>query len=1793
MLALSKLLAEYVSTEFIAAAKQDSQSAFRLFFTGVPDRYLDEVFLILQAPETGLRIAEDSLFKDVYIFQVDDSSFIPASLGRACKGSESAYINLRNHPSIRHCVVLSSRPPRIQSLGSAVRPLGVTGRIRSFEDWLNSSLFQHIWSTTFRACAGIIDKDRLRKAVEFSLEKAWNADQVLQTEARNECWSFIERLLEVASCQSFTLDDIAIALGLLRCPDEDFGKPQHLETIDQVLDYFYETGLRSGFSQLKKKGTHVSELEELEQLLAETGIYDTTELENNPIRTFASIASRNEQQALWWSVLNTRNWLALLDFGEPTQIGDIRYEIRGRLIQNAFSSPIVVRDCVEIFVNPPEDGHPIEITVERSNGGSAPLTKLGSFNSQLGSNQTFVDSDIPEHQQHLKYRLSASGYQQTDLKVIVLDYYGPGVVVDSLGISKHGLFRKKKNADQRNEPQMNSELHFGSLGYHKLDLYYAARLLGPTDFVGNEDDPVNYTVSTPEAGHAIVELEIDQESGYRFDLPGTEHGLQYNFQITADDSPPLGMPSEFDRLVFLNVASNKNRSISVQTEVRPSRLVNLEGYLLSNSSSYRPVLFGPDAMSFIGDPWSRHYVSSDFELPHELVPEDWSERIPEGFLSSRSAVVELIRAKNQEQIDCFASYQLHDDEDGDLSRAIKGLVSEYKDWLQDDPSAIWCDLIAITEKQPHADILESRPTVILLTPLHPIRLAWQVNAQTELRNALFKNHPCPIASELTPFHFPDCVSLPCATATGRHEDNEFIALQSTNSYWSVLWSLSDLRRLHGESDSRVILRTLDLSVDGLYKGFKPPQVKRAINEVLRLKPAVSELSLTVAGRAQDTESFNNGLLEWVSENLGDTSDSNQWRSVGGLTLSVMDRRAKESYPEQSALASASDLSHGALTWYSADGDPAPSHLGIITQLGSATENKATTELRSGTDVTALIKRRIRQLEPANKSFLVESIIARDHANEYSDDLAAQLNSAVNVLERKCLGGAEGLSFAPDTNLLETVVANASFTAVSSSNIDAACFFEVGPQAYLWEYELPSFGKSIGGAEGYFLLARQSEAMIASIKSGLKFFDQEADFSDQMISELLEEISKRGMPTLKKLSSGGKSALGELGLLAALKLFQFEVGNRESGIIPITNAEQGISLLIPIDPFEEQISALRKSLDGRAGERPDVLVVWVSIDSLGIPTSLRLTPVEVKSRSDGLSPSERGRYLTQAKYFSNFLVNLKEAGDDSPIWGLAWRDLICRMVDYGCRIYSQGGLFGDNLNWSDIHQKIVHAITSNECEIEIDLAGRLVVVDSSANSNIYDDNSDGFKETFVLAKTDALKMLQCEAPEWLDRISNEINFWGILPEGLEPPETENEIESAPIVLDSTETTPPNASETTQTNSYAASENLDNSEPNREQEGISFTVGSTIQDFNPEDLKYQPGNTNLTQMNVGVVGDLGTGKTQLIKALITQLCRSASSNLGKQPNVLIFDYKRDYSDPDFIAAVGATVVDPFNIPLNIFDTSNSTTPSIAWLNRVRFFNDVLRKIFANVGPVQQANVKEAARSAYESASAFGRNDPTLKEVFDAYKERVGTKIDSPYSIMDNLVDGLHFTADHEAVIPFSDFLNGVVVINLSAAGADDQTKNMLVAIFLNLFYEHMLTIEKKPTMGPDRDRRFVDTMLLVDEADNIMKYEFPVLRQILLQGREFGVGVLLASQYLSHFKTTNENYAEPLGSWFIHKVPNIRPRELDSLGLSTAGNEVTNKIKELGKHECLYKSWGVDGKFMRGTPFYELCDPTEEN
>jgi hypothetical protein len=623
---------------------------------------------------------------------------------------------------------------------------------------------------------------------------------------------------------------------------------------------------------------------------------------------------------------------------------------------------------------------------------------------------------------------------------------------------------------------------------------------------------------------------------------------------------------------------------------------------------------------------------------------------------------------------------------------------------------------------------------------------------------------------------------------------------------------------------------------------------------------------------------------------------------------------------------------------------------------------------------------------------------------------------------------------------------------------------------------------------------------------------------------------------------------------------------------------------------------------------------VGVDFAGGSPRIKVTPVEVKCRPTAIyGDGDAVEALDQAKALSSLLGAMAPHDGQPRLWALAFQHLVLSIIGFGMRVYSQqDDVRGNSGHWARLHESIARAVLDGTDCIEVDQRGRLIVVDESHSSTSRDHDRDGFDETVIVGSEDAGKIVAGDPTAFYGMVHARLGDWDLMPKKTTrqaaaeaaPTPTEAIAGEAPAEVEPAASVPPADRAQLDTDAPAATGATpvsppelpaegpgggDNDPLSVEGAGVVLQVGRTVDGFKPRDLTLNISDTRLNQLNMGVVGDLGTGKTQLLKSLICQIAGSGEQNRGIRPRFLIFDYKRDYSSEDFVAATGARVVRPHRLPLNLFDTRTIGDVPTPWLDRFRFFADVLGKIYPGIGPVQRDKLKRAVREAYQAAAPGV--PPTLREVHEAYATILDGKSDSPMAIIDDLMDMEIFESEQSRTVPFDQFLDGVVVIALDALGQDDHSKNMLVAVMLNMFYENMLRTPKRPFLGSGPQLRAVDSYLLVDEADNIMRYEFDVLRKLLLQGREFGTGVILASQYLRHFKAGATDYREPLLSWFVHKVPNVTASELSALGLAANAGEVAERVKTLGNHQCLYKSFDVGGEIIRGYPFFELISARE--
>lgn len=369
------------------------------------------------------------------------------------------------------------------------------------------------------------------------------------------------------------------------------------------------------------------------------------------------------------------------------------------------------------------------------------------------------------------------------------------------------------------------------------------------------------------------------------------------------------------------------------------------------------------------------------------------------------------------------------------------------------------------------------------------------------------------------------------------------------------------------------------------------------------------------------------------------------------------------------------------------------------------------------------------------------------------------------------------------------------------------------------------------------------------------------------------------------------------------------------------------------------------------------------------------------------------------------------------------------------------------------------------------------------------------------------------------------------------------------------------------------------------GTRFVVGDFQAALAGARAEYWPGNSETTQLNMGIVGDLGTGKTQLLKALILNLRRGSKDTQERPVDCLVFDYKRDFQDSKFVESVGATVWQPSRMPLNVLDLYEPYSRAAAY-RRAAAFTTMLERIYKGVGPVQRDRLIGVIMDLYESRSGEA---PTLGEVLEVYREE--SSGDSVTSILNTFVLGEIFSENRAGIVSLDEAMRDtVLVVDLNSLGADSYTKNAIVVFFLDMFYERMKRMEKVP---PWRAKdgvtvRNISSYLLVDEASNIMKYKFDVLDTLLKEGREFGVGTILSSQYLSHFRVSGANYAEALSTWFIHKVPNATHTELSSLGIKDATFEMAERIRGLKVHESLYRSDLSPTRFIREVPFWRQVE-----
>jgi DNA phosphorothioation-dependent restriction protein DptH len=1808
---------------------------FRAVFNGPPQELLQAVFVELTR-DGGLDVVRQN-GEVVQVPVLQQVEALPEGksnppIGRSGVCNPHHLMDVRNSPNCP--IFLALLPPGNQGnlsqsstrsdFGLAPENNGGTATIGQWwgddfvQSLVNRALDRHAWG-----------EEEFGDAKALVEEAVIAADQVdLHDVDRRKSWAVLARLWSISdkSTPFGTLVSVATGFPPVAMGSVDARSQRYV--MSALASRLEELGFRPGIEQIKNKADEEGKaaLDEVLSQLHQKCSIPTALARSMPYYYGPFVGDTISTPPAWWSYLTAERWAVLLEEDEPRKQA-IHLECVNSIASQLSGFIPVVEARPKLRITIPDEHAKASVKLTRDVGGAK---NQRQWILEVDGEIEVDDEDLPDHKSPVRYSVEAVDptlpLKKGTLRVVVLESWVPGVVACSRTATKASIPKTPKSS--RDGLALEASMVLVGEGRHYLDLYVRSGVqIGPVAHANDESGAVSATkqYAVAKIDDQSYGLEVEATADCFYDLQiieqvdGEEENSVLRLYLSAEEVSAEECSSEFERLILLNRQRDGGRATSDVNVDRRLRCFDLESWLLapdSARSSFKPLVLGEDyASDWRPRDWSSptdtiyskgRYLSDPRPNFDSIVP-------PKPFLDHREVIAKRIRGEDGSGVVEAARLGEWLVADPHFCEVVEDYVRSYTEWLEAAPDiAPWCDVAIAARFESDGQTLVQEPDALLISPLHPLRLAWQALAQ----RALFLAHrkkPCPAASILDPDCVPDCLSIPLRSAAGATKAKLFFSVESSSDYWPVLWNASSLERLAKQSNQSPFDAEFGITVGGISSGFSVSQVHRSLDDVTSMLIAKPVLNILIASAAGQNNACNEGLIGWAREHFAVQSreDRPQLRAMGPRILQILDERKSGARPEDADISNLAEDTANTVRWYGSSDPSVRPDLGIIAQLETSSAQFDEVKLNSALSEGGLIRSRIRQqLKAAAGAFLSESRnsqIGKPSGDGLADRTANLMTRLENMSDTRM-----GYVFAPSVHAIQGVLQKAEFAAVSSAAVDPACFLGGWlDSAYLWDYQLPSYSGRAGDSNGYYLLSAIKDVDREAMDGVLARLPGCKGLPTELIDQVILEVARRGIPTVRGLSSGDAGASGDLALFIASRLLQDDFRPQGNGsLLPVwveSEMSTQLSLIIPVDPFQGYLDDLTRAIKKPSYHRPDFLVAAiVATDS---ELRIRLTPVEVKYRGakEPMSPAACASALEQAKSMGSLLQDLAAFSDDPELilWKLSFRHLLASMLEFGFRVYSQQpSVLNRAPEWSALHARISGAIIaeSQKFSLEIDPIGRLVVVDGTHQSGTRDIDGDGFTETIVLSHADGGAVVRGDAEHVYGAVRTRVNGWRLFPEGFQsidfnrgakptkevtpaaPSKPTEQLPVAPPATGGIEK-PNGKAEASVTNGVLAKTAHQQQEPAVEA-GVRLLIGESIDGFNQDIQSLNLSDTNLNQLNTGVVGDLGTGKTQLLQSLVYQLATAKDRNRGVAPRMLIFDYKRDYSSDNFVRATNARVVKPQHLPINLFDISGANESMTPWLDRFKFFSDILDKIYSGVGPVQRSMLKRAVRQAYDKAELDHRQ-PTIYDVHFNYQNLLGNKADAVSSIIDDLVDMELFSPAPTSTKTFDEFLDGVVVIALDALGQDDRTKSMLVAIMLNMFYEHMLRIPKRPYVpAGDTSLRVVDSFLLVDEADNIMRYEFDVLRKILLQGREFGVGVILASQYLRHFKAGATDYREPLLTWFIHKVPSVQPQEIGALGIPGDVLSFTERIKTLARHECLFKTQGVMGQFVKGVPFYRV-------
>jgi DNA phosphorothioation-dependent restriction protein DptH len=885
---LSETLAEYIRGKVVDATsgRGGARLETRFIFHGPPLALLRPVYELLVS-EGGIRVANaDGVSMTLPVLLQASSSTErdqnPA-IGQSGLCDDNHLLHLRNDPHNPSFVALV--PPgqhHNKSVASTTDEFGVAMQNNSshaaFDDWWGDEFVQ---SLVGKALAGIgLTDEATKEALEIARQSAEAVDDVEGSGGtRNAAWLLLSRLFSVptAGLGLHPWRAVALACGMPSSTSDLSAKGLH-NTLGQLA-----TTLADGF------GTAITQLGQgaprevgnaLNQFLAhlrDRCNVPTAFERATPAFYLPDSGAQVKAPPSWWETLTAEKWLELMA-EEPMEVGDLHVECTNAIFPVGRGMPAIVRSEVSLSVSGggAARGDLSGVALER-NSGSVRTKQVIELAAMPDGTFGHLDEDPPSHKVPVAYKATAQDFKAASIKVISLEYWSPGILVCCRVASK--LSPPKKPARKAaGGVELETTMLLPGSGRYELVVFVSPdvaveRVTGIADDATEVDEGlVELHAVNVKDGEYQVEIEADAKYQVDIRYRRASQGVSETCRVyvTCAETAEEGCRSEFERLIKLNRKHlERFDAKSVVQLDRHARISSLQAWLLDEhniAQSFRPLVIADDYSDAWAPPdWNRDggTILSKGKFLHDPRPDSTLFVPPRNFIESRLEIARQIR-ETDDQSGLLESAKLGAwlARNAGFRELVETYLDSYTAWLSSEPDvACWVDVVAIASIEPDGRTLARIPDAILLTPLHPLRLAWHCVAQKVLHDAAEGDTPlpCPAASVLDPDCVPDLLTL-SLQAPGGLEREDFVSVECSSDYWSVLWNGARLRQLAERCRRAPFDNVFGITVGGISSGFSSAQVARALEDVSDLLAAKPVVNLVVSSAGGATDACNEGLV---------------------------------------------------------------------------------------------------------------------------------------------------------------------------------------------------------------------------------------------------------------------------------------------------------------------------------------------------------------------------------------------------------------------------------------------------------------------------------------------------------------------------------------------------------------------------------------------------------------------------------------------------------------------------------------------------------------------------------------------------------------------------------------------------------------------------------------------------------------------------------------------------------------------------------------------------------------------